>query len=39
VTMYQIDNNFNKMKASLKLLDSCYDIWNFHQDSKINVGL
>lgn len=38
VTTYQIDNNFKTMKSTLKLLESSYDIWNFHKDSKINVS-
>jgi hypothetical protein len=37
VKTYQIDNNFLNLKTNLKLLDSNFDIWNFHQKSNINV--
>lgn len=37
VNTYQIDNNFMNLKVNLKLLDSTFDIWNFHPKSSINV--
>jgi hypothetical protein len=37
VKTFQIDNNFDNLKTNLKLLDSNFDIWNFHQKSSINV--
>lgn len=36
--IYQIDNNFLNLKTNLKLLDSTYDIWNFHLQSSVNVS-
>ena len=36
VKTYQIDNNFLNLKTNLKLLDSNFDIWNFHKKSNIN---
>ena len=38
VKTYQIDNNFMNLKINLKLLDSTFDIWNFHSKSTINVN-
>jgi hypothetical protein len=38
VKTYQIDNNFLNLKTNLKLLDSNFDIWNFHPKSSINVS-
>lgn len=37
VKTYQVDNNFLNLKTNLKLLDSNFDIWNFHPKSNINV--
>lgn len=37
VNTFQIDNNFMNLKVNLKLLDSTFDIWNFHPKSSVNV--
>ena len=39
VKTYQVDNNFLNLKTNLKLLDSTFDIWNFHPKSSVNVDL
>lgn len=36
--VYQLDNNYINLKTDLKLLDSTFDIWNFHHKSTFNVG-